>query len=277
LVWYATKCIGDRACIEACPEDALTLTEEGMDINRERCTSCGDCEEACPTAAMTIMGKEWEIDSLLEELAKDKVFFETSSGGITLSGGEPTFQLEFIIKLAEGLQEMGIHVAIDTCGYASKDTMRRIIDKVDMVLYDLKVMDSAKHKEYTGVPLERVLENAKIVGKSDVEVWVRTPVIPDYTDSEDNVRAIAHFIDEFMPNVTRYDLLAFNRMCIDKYALFGLEYPLKDKDLVQKETMEKLQSVARLEGIENVVWSGMTRREDGSIENETPEQTTPCD
>ena len=277
LVWYSTKCIGDKACIEVCPEDSLDLTPDGMKIDRDSCTNCGACEEACPTTALKMMGKEWQVDSLVEELVKDKVFFDTSGGGVTLSGGEPTFQADFIIQLADGLRERGIHVALDTCGYCSESILRNILDHVDMVLYDLKIMDPENHQKYTGVPIDRVLENAKIVGKKEFEVWVRTPVIPDHTDDPENIRSIASFIIEHMPNVTRFDLLAFNRMCIDKYALFDLEYPLKDKDLIAKETMQKLAEIAQTQGIERVVWSGMTQRKDSTVEEVTSNQTTPCD
>jgi pyruvate formate lyase activating enzyme len=128
-----------------------------------------------------------------------------------------------------------------------------------MVLYDLKLMDPTKHEEYTGVPIDRVLTNARIINESKKPVWIRTPIIPEHTDDEDNIRAIARFILDNMDSVERYDLLAFNRMCIDKYALFDLEYPLKDYDLMTEETMEHLAQVARDEGLSNVVWSGMTK------------------
>ena len=137
--------------------------------------------------------------------------------------------------------------------------VRNFLPNVDMVLYDLKIMDPDKHQEFTGAPLETVLANARIVAKSKKAAWIRTPVIPEHTDSEENIRAIARFIIENIPAIERYDLLAFNRMCIDKYALFDLEYPLKDYDLMAEDTMEHLALIARDEGLSNVVWSGMTK------------------
>ncbi|MFW9794125.1 MAG: glycyl-radical enzyme activating protein, partial [Candidatus Thorarchaeota archaeon] len=223
------------------------------------CAVCGTCEDQCPTGAVKVMGKVWSSDDLVQELIRDKVFFDTSNGGVTLSGGEATYQAEFAIELAKGLQKEGVHVALDTCGYCSDKVLRDFLPHVDMVLYDLKQMDPAKHKEYTGVPLDTVLANAKIVAENKKPVWVRTPVIPDHTGDEDNVRAIAQFILKNIPNVERYDLLAFNKMCIDKYVLFDLEYPLKDYELITEETMEHLAQVARDEGLSNVVWSGMTK------------------
>ncbi|MGY5857842.1 MAG: glycyl-radical enzyme activating protein [Candidatus Thorarchaeota archaeon] len=259
LVWYAVKCIGDQGCVRACPESALELTPDGMKIDRELCQVCGTCEEVCPTGAMKIMGTSWNSDDLIEELLRDKVFFTTSNGGVTLSGGEPTYQPEFAIDVARGLQENGVHVALDTCGYCSEKVLREMLEHVDMVLYDLKIMDLEKHEEFTGVPIDRVLANAQIIAKSGKPVWIRTPIIPDHTDSEENIRLISQFIEAKMQNVERYDLLAFNRMCTDKYKLFDLEYPLKDADLITEETMERLAEIARQEGVTQVAWSGMTK------------------
>ena len=259
VVWYETKCIGVQDCVRACPESALELTADGMNIDQELCDVCGDCEEACPTGAMKVMGTYWNSDDLVEELLRDKIFFTTSNGGVTISGGEATYQAEFAIDVATGLQVEGVHVALDTCGYCSEKVLRDILQHVDLVLYDLKIMDPEKHEEYTGVPLQRVLENAKIVAEGGMPIWIRTPVIPGYTDSDENIRSIAKFIVSNLRNVERYDLLAFNRMCTDKYKLFGLEYPLKDADLMTEERMEHLAEIARKEGVSNVAWSGMTK------------------
>lgn len=270
LVWYAVKCIGAQSCVRACPEGALELTPDGLQIDREKCVVCGDCEDACPAGALKVMGKVWSSEELVQELLRDKVFFETSNGGITLSGGEATYQAEFAIQVAQGLQSQNVHVALDTCGYCSENTMRDFLAHVDMILYDLKTMDPDKHKEYTGVPIDRVLSNALIVAESRKPVWIRTPVIPGHTDDEKNIKAIARFILDNMPTVERYDLLAFNRMCIDKYALFDFEYPLKDYDLMTRDRMEKLARIAHEEGLENVFWSGMTK--DSRTKNHSNDQ-----
>ena len=261
VVWYAVKCIGDQACVRACPEGALEMADQGLRIDRAKCTICGVCEDACPTGAIKVMGQIWNSDDMVEELLKDKVFFTTSGGGVTLSGGEATYQAEFAIDVARGLHDSGVNVALDTCGYCSEKVMRDLLQHVDLVLYDLKLLDPEKHLAFTGVPLDRVLENAHVVAESGLPVWIRTPVIPKHTDDEANIRNISRFIVERMPNVERYDLLAFNKMCVDKYQLFDLDYPLKDEELMTADAMEHLAEVARKEGVRNVVWSGMTKRE----------------
>jgi pyruvate formate lyase activating enzyme len=263
-IWHSNRCIADQACVKACPEHALELTAEGMQIDLTKCSVCGKCAEVCPCNAMEIMGREWDSTSLVEELARDKVFFETSGGGVTISGGEPLQQAAFAFELATGLRTQGIRVALDTTAYANEVVWKRMLQEVDLVLLDLKQMDPEKHQEYTGVGLTRILENARLLGMTNIPTWVRTPVIPEHTDQDENIRAIAKFIGDNMPNVERYDLLAFNKMFSEKYTLFGMEYPLKDYELVTKETMERLRAIALEVGLSNVTWSGMTKREEGS-------------
>lgn len=268
LIWHSRKCIADQACVKSCPEEALTLTSDGMKIDLEKCSLCEICEDVCPSGALEIMGKEWASNELVEELLRDRVFFETSNGGVTITGGEPLFQHEFATEIASGLKLNNIHVALDTSGYSNEHVWRSILQHIDLLLLDLKVMDGDLHMKYTGVPLERILENAKIASKLGIPVWIRTPIIPDHTDSQENIRAISSFIMEYLPTVERYDLLAFNKMCTEKYTLFGLEYPLKGHDLIEKEKMKRLADVARDEGVSNVTWSGMTKRDAGkSIKN----------
>jgi pyruvate formate lyase activating enzyme len=261
IVWYGVKCIGDQACIEACPNNVLELTSDGMLINRENCEMCGACEDACPTGAMKLMGETWNVEDLVQELLRDQIFFTTSGGGVTLSGGEPTYQPDFVVELARGLKSNNVHVALDTCGYCSHIVLERILPFIDLVLFDLKIMDPKKHLEFTGIPVEHILDNAKLISAKDVPMWIRTPIIPRHTDTEENIREISRFIIDNLSSVDRYDLLAFNKMCIDKYSLFGLEYPLKDEELIRKETMEQLAAIAKEQGIRKVVWSGLTRRE----------------
>ncbi len=276
LVWHGSKCIGDRACVDACPEKALNLTHEGMMIDRERCKVCGICEEVCPTGALELIGRSREVNELAEELIRDKVFFDTSDGGVTISGGEPLLQADFVVRLAQNLRSQGIHVALDTTAYASDKVWREVIDNMDLVLLDVKHLDPEKHTEFTGIPLERIFANIRTLASTDIPVWVRTPIIPMHTDSKDNIRAIARFISSELPNVERYDLLAFNKMCVEKYRLFGLEYPLKDYDLIERDHMEELARVARSEGVVNVVWSGMTKLDRGSQPSTPQREVNTC-
>jgi pyruvate formate lyase activating enzyme len=261
LVWYQTRCIGARECLNACPRDALTLTAGGMAIDRRLCDACGDCVDACPAAALEVMGKQRSVEEVAETALRDRVFYETSGGGVTLSGGEPAMQPDFAAALMTALKGEGIHVALDTCGGVSWRRLKPLVDLADLVLYDLKLMDDDRHRESTGIPLDLVLDNARNIARSGRPMWVRTPVIPGYTDDEANIRAIARFIRDNLPNVERYDILAFNNTCAGKYQRLDWKFPLAEESLLAEATMERLAGAVREEGLDCVHWSGMTRRE----------------
>ncbi len=204
LVWYEVRCIGARDCLRVCPRHALTLTPEGMVIDREACDACGLCEEACPAAALEVIGRVRRVEEVVEEVLRDSVFYEKSGGGVTLSGGEPALQAEFSRALMESLKAEGIHLALDTCGGVTWKKLEPLVRLADLVLYDLKVMDPGAHLQYTGIPLDLVLENARRVAGTGKPMWVRTPVIPGYTDVEENIRRIARFIRDELPTVERH-------------------------------------------------------------------------
>lgn len=260
LVWYDLRCIGARDCLAACPRGALTLTPEGMVIDREACDACGLCEEACPAAALEVIGRERTVEDVAVEVLRDRVFYEKSGGGATLSGGEPALQAEFSAALMERLKGEGIHLALDTCGGVAWKKLEPLVDLADLVLYDLKVMDGEAHLRHTGVSLDLVLENARRTAAMGKTMWVRTPVIPGYTDGEDNIRRIARFIRDELPGVERYDLLAFNNTCGSKYRRLDLIFPLAGRGLVTEEKMAALVEAAGEEGLSMARWSGATTR-----------------
>ncbi len=256
LVWYEARCVGVRECLRACPREALTLTPEGMVIARDRCDACGACVEACPAAALEVIGRRVSASQLAKEAARDEAFFRRSGGGVTLSGGEPALQADFCAALADLLRDRDIPVALDTCGGVSWSRLEPLVRRVNLVLYDLKQMDEGRHREYTGVSLGLVLENAVRIADMGVPMWVRTPVIPGYTDEEENIREIARFIRDHLPTVERYDLLAFNNTCRDKYRRLDRIFPLAAVGLLERSKMEALVEVARKEGLDSVCWSG---------------------
>lgn len=259
LMWFDTRCIGARDCISACPHDALGLTAQGMMIERDSCDGCGKCADACPAGALEVVGKEYTIGDLLYEVFRDEVFYRNSKGGVTLSGGEPLMQPAFASEFVRKCHERGLHVALDTCGHSPKEIFAELVDLSDMVLFDLKTMDIEKHKLFTGVGNELILENATILGNKNKPVWVRTPVIPGFTDDESNIREIALFIKNRMPSVERYDLLAFNNTCSSKYKRLDIQWELEGKELNERSVMEELVGVVRESGIEFASWSGLTK------------------
>lgn len=185
LMWYDVRCIGARECLRVCPENALTLTSQGMRVDRARCNVCGKCVEACPAAALEVIGKQWNAEELLGELLKDRVFYETSGGGITFSGGEPMMQVDFLCQVLPRCKDARLHVALDTCGAVAWERYARALPFVDLVLLDLKIMDTARHRAATGIVNDNILENARRIAAAGKPMWIRTPVIPGYTDDID--------------------------------------------------------------------------------------------
>lgn len=260
LVWYDIRCIGAQNCIDVCPNSALELTSEGMKIDRTRCDACGKCVDACPAAAFEVTGKLYTVDELIAKSVQDKVFFEKSGGGVTLSGGEVSLQADFIASYMQALKKEGIHVALDTCGGTRWEKLRRLVALSDLVLYDIKIMNSESHVTYTGVSLDLVLQNARNIAQEGKPMWVRTAIIPGFNDSEDNIRQTARFIRNNLVTTQRYDLLAFNNTCSTKYHRLDLAWDLEKQELLSEQRMECFARAAKDEGLDCVHWSGITKQ-----------------
>ena len=258
LMWYDARCIAARECMRVCAENALKLKSSGMVIDRQRCTLCGKCAQACPANALEIIGQAWNAHALLDELLKDKVFYETSGGGITFSGGEPLMQTDFLCEILPHCKKAGLHIALDTCGAVSSERYERVIQWIDLVLFDLKIFDSAKHQQATGVGNELILNNARLLASRGIPMWIRTPIIPGYTDDLANIKAIARFIHAELPTVTRWDLLAYTNLGKPKYHRLDLPYALENAQLYTRDEMESIWRLAH-EIVSAAQWSGATR------------------
>ena len=262
MVWYASKCIGAGHCIKACPKEALSLSEAGVTIDRNRCDNCEKCVPVCPAAALELLGKRHTVDEVAKKVLREKVFYEKSGGGVTISGGEPSLQAPFTKALMKEVRKAGVHVALDTCAGIKWDILGPVVELADLVLLDLKIFDADAHLKALGVPMDLVLENAKKMAQLGKPIWVRTPVIPGYTDDVENIRKIAEFIKKYLPTVERYDILAFNNLCSSKYERLGLAWDLETAVHITKERMELLAITAEGEGLDMVHWSGMTKLEE---------------
>lgn len=259
LVWYDERCIGARECLKVCPEDALELTLEGMRLDSKRCTMCGLCPQACPAGALEVIGREWTAEALYAGVAKDSAIYETSGGGVTLSGGEPAMQAEFVEAFLRFCHQGGIHTALDTSGHADWVIYERLLPFVDLVLYNLKLMDRERHRLATGVHPDRIQENARRIAQKGVPMWARTPVVPGYTDDEENVARLAAYIRDELGAVERWDLLTYTNLGQPKHRRLARPYPLEGAELPTRAKMERLHAVALGGGVEVAVWSGAVR------------------
>jgi pyruvate formate lyase activating enzyme len=210
------------------------------------------------------------VDELVHELAKDRAYYESSDGGVTLSGGEPMAQPGFIAGLLRRLKELGIATAVDTCGFASMDSFARILPDIDLLLYDLKTIDPGMHCTFTGQTNEIILRNLQEIqsmrnARTDrPRIWVRTPLIPGATATEANLRAIGSYLAHSMGGMLeRWELCAFNNMCRDKYQRLGITWAYAETPLMSRKELDALAEQARSSGIDpaRVTLTGAARTE----------------
>jgi pyruvate formate lyase activating enzyme len=254
LAYKETQCLGEKQCgfclKDVCPESAIYVVGEGerpddkVRINWDLCTNCGKCVPVCPSNALGMFGQKMTADQVLDEVEQDGSFYRQSGGGMTLSGGECQLQPDFAAALLEGAHGRGINTAIETAFNVPWAYVEKVLPHVDVVLHDLKLTDSERHRKWTGVPNKRILENAK----KAYETWpektfiARTPVIPGVNDDEEHIRAVLALIGP-RKNVIDYELLPYMRFGESKYGFLGRIYEMKDFEPPAPETLARLRAL----------------------------------
>lgn len=268
-----SRCIDCGLCLEVCPNSALSSTDEGIIIDRTLCQGCGMCAEECPSTALELLGQFWSVEELYEEVMKDKAYFQQLSGktpgGITFSGGEPLLQSDFITTLLRKIKEQdGIHCALDTCGQVPFTAFEKVFSSIDLFLFDLKVINPQKHKQFTEVDNQRILANFTALTElmeqntKRPELWIRTAIIPGMTDNAEVITEIADFLlSTSIETITRWELCAFNNLCIDKYRRLGERWEFSEAPLIPAETMDGLVENALSRGFpeSKILWTGPVR------------------
>ncbi len=274
--WLGLRCIAGRtadgcgACLRSCPRGALSRGAQGnIEVERASCVGCGTCAEACPGGAMELLGTRMEAGQLADELLKDLSWWKASErGGITLTGGEASLQAVFALEVFRLCRKAGAHTALDTCGLAKWETLEGLYSQVDLVLYDLKEADSGRHRVFTGAGNELVLANfertAALMRSAAMpaSMWIRTPIIPGATDSEENLLALGELIARAdPPRLERWELCAFNKLCAGKYRSLGRKWDYEEASLMRREDLERLAGSARRAtgGKVEVSWTGSCR------------------
>jgi pyruvate formate lyase activating enzyme len=257
LQWLAARCIGCRSCEQACARGCITRTPEGLRIDRLRCEGCGACAEECPSNALELLGRRVSVSALTGELLKDRAYYESSGGGVTFSGGEPLAQPGFSLSLARSLKERGISVALDTCGFAPADTIARMLPVVDLLLFDLKVIDPSAHRACTGQSNEIILRNLLSIQSAwsthghHPRLWIRTPLIPGATATTENLRAIGAFLAGHLDGtLERWELCAFNNLCREQYTRLGVQWAYAEAPLMSRGELDACAAQARSSGID---------------------------
>lgn len=242
LALIASRCVLCGKCAAVCSQHKL---ENGSHyIERSACKVRGKCAEVCPAGALRIYGSKITVAEAFKRLTADRMFYDTSGGGVTLSGGEPLSQADFCAELLKKLHEHSIHTAMDTCGNAPWDSFGKVIPFTDLFLYDLKHMDSKAHRIITGSGNERILDNLKRLSKTGVSIEIRIPIIPDINDSEVAIVAMGEFL-RGLSNIIRVKLLPYHSYAGSKYTSIGLTCQMPKRPSPSREKMLAMAELLR--------------------------------
>lgn len=227
VMYREDRCMHCGTCLDVCPEDALTAGQGTVVRDASACVLCGTCVEACPSGARELMGREVGVDELVAEVIRDRVFFDESGGGVTISGGEPLAQYGFLMELLEGLHTAGVHTAVETTGFAPAAHCSAVGARADLMLFDLKFADPGRHRQFTGVTNERILANLRLLAAGGRPLIVRVPLVPGVNDDDGNIEAIAA-LTASLGTVRELHLLPFHAGASAKYRALGRSYAMDD-------------------------------------------------
>ena len=242
LSFTPDKCIGCGYCFETCPQHAHKMDADVHVLDRDACVACGLFTQKCYAGALELVGREMSVDEVIAEVRKDEPFYETSGGGMTLSGGEPFNQPDFTVALLAAAKQAGLHCCVETCGLTDFETIRRTMPYVDIYLYDVKDTDPARHEASTGVSNEQIIANLKRLHGAGAKIRLRIPVIPGCNDSDDNFKGIAALAAQ-LPNIGPIELMPYHPLGTSKLSRLGL--PEDPEHTPETPTPEQIDSWIR--------------------------------
>jgi len=220
LIYYDKKCSGCKTCQSVCENDAH-IFENGIHIiDRGKCTLCMNCVESCPNDALVKVGEKIDLEALLEEIFRDKIYYDQSGGGITFSGGEPTLYDKDIGMIIKECRKNKINTAIETCGYYEQDKITGILMDIDLIIFDIKIHDNKKHRKYTGKDNQKILKNLTDISKIHKNIWIRIPLLNGVNTDREEIKNIAETINK-LDNIKKIELMDYHKMGISKYQALG--------------------------------------------------------
>jgi len=244
IIIVESRCIACGECRNACAFGDSVAGTGMLPPRHDQCTLCAECVDACPTGARQMIGRTMTVAEVMAEVLKDRIFFEESKGGVTISGGEPLMQPRFTKALLAALREAGIHAVLDTTGFGCTDHLLEAARLADLVLYDLKAFDEKRHRDLTGVTNRNILSNLSALNEIHRNVWIRLPVVPGYNDDLVELAKIAEFVSQ-LRCATLVNLLPFHRSGLDKYERLGQVHGLHGVEVPSEELMERAADVFR--------------------------------
>lgn len=240
LLYNSFKCIKCGTCIEKCPNKAISITENVLAITSSKCDLCGICIENCDAKALEVSGKEMKLEEIIAELTKDRLFYEMSGGGVTLSGGEPLSNIDFTKSILIKLKEEGIHTTVETSGYVETSDLFSVTELVDLFLFDIKHLEGKKHIWGTGRNNDLIIKNLTELALSGVKIIIRLPLIPGYNSDEKSLSLIAEFMKEL--GLQEIHILPYHRLGSSKYKYLGRDYELNNLEPPKKEEIVRVKN-----------------------------------
>ena len=254
LIFHQHKCTACGRCVAKCKQGANSIVDGKIVFDRSKCTACGVCTDWCITEARGLAGKEYTVDALVKEAMKDKIFYEQSGGGVTLSGGEvmASQHMDYVEEVCRKLHENGVSIFIDTSGYTDYKNLKRILPYVDVFLYDIKVMDPEDHKKYIGVDNSLILENLKKLSDEGAGLYIRLPIIQQVNATDEHIESVIHFLKENNIHARQVNLLPYHDIGKGKYASLDMEYHDDEMSVPVSELMEHFKSMFEEQGFNKV-------------------------
>ncbi len=229
-----------RECVSGCPQKAITKKNKVIEIDQARCDLCGVCGGACVYEAVELVGRDVSVREILDEVGKDRIFYDESGGGVTLSGGEPLVQSEFLLELMDELNRRNIHTAVDTSGAVPFENLEKVSKKTDLFLYDIKVMDEDKHSAFTGKSNAVILENLRKLSADGKEIIIRVPVLKGINDDEENTQRLIEFLHS-CKNIKRINLLPYHKGAEGKLRRLMKNNRLLDFEAPTEKSLEEIK------------------------------------
>lgn len=238
IFFDTNKCTACGRCIDVCELCLHSITDSVHFFNRNDCIACGKCADKCLNSALELTGYEQSVDNIIKEVLKDKIFYENSNGGMTVSGGEPMYQFDFTYELLKAAKKEGLHICMETCGFAKAENYKKVAELVDIFLFDYKLTSAELHKKYTGVSNELILSNLKMLDEMGCKIILRCPIIPTVNDTEEHLYGIAEVANS-LKNILEINIEPYHPLGNGKNEMLGNNYELKDLTFPSDDTVSE--------------------------------------